>query len=130
MVKILKAICSTSLVISLLILQSGCSMFAGSRQPFGVTTNMPDAQIFINGEFVGNGNVKTTVNRNQSVSVMAKKDGYYPVTRDIGTKMSTLGILDIIGGCIFLLPFIGLAFPGSQELDQNNISLILQPAAK
>ncbi len=61
---------------------------------------------------------------------MAKKDGYYPVTRDIGTKMSTLGILDIIGGCIFLLPFIGLAFPGSQELDQNNISLILQPAAK
>ena len=126
----MKSICSTLLVITLLVLQSGCSMFVGSRQDFSVSSNLPDAQILINGEFIGNGNVKTTVPRNRSVSVMVKKDGYYPVTRDIGTKMSTLGVLDIIGGCIFLLPFIGLAFPGSQELDISSVSLILQPAAK
>jgi hypothetical protein len=61
---------------------------------------------------------------------MAKKDGYHPVTREIGTEMSFLGMLDIIGGCFFLLPFIGLAFPGSHQLDQNNVSLVLTPASK
>jgi hypothetical protein len=105
-------------------------MFVSSRQPFSVTTNVSDAQIFINGEFIGNGNIKTSVPRSQSVSVMAKKDGYYPATRDIGSKMSQIGILDIIGGCIFLLPFIGLAFPGSHETDLNSVSLVLLPIEK
>jgi len=105
-------------------------MFASARQPFSVNTNLPDSQIYINGEFVGNGQVQTSVPKDKSVSVMAKKDGYYPVTRDIGTKMSSLGVLDIVGGCIFLLPFIGLAFPASHEVDISSVSLILQPAAK
>ena len=130
MVKILKSICSTLLVVSLLVLQSGCSMFAASTQRISVNTSEPDAQIFINGELAGTGNVSRMVPRNQSVSIMAKKDGYYPVTRDIGTQMSSTGILDIVGGCIFLLPFIGLAFPGSKALDLDSVSLVMQKAAQ
>ena len=130
MVKILKSICSVSLIISLLFLELGCSMVAGTRQPFSVTASEPDAKIYINGEFIGTGNVQTTVPRARSTSVMVKKEGYYPTTRDIGTKMSSLGILDIIGGCIWLVPFIGLAFPGSHELDQSNVSLVLDKESK
>lgn len=129
MVKILKGICSVSLVVSLLMLQ-GCSMFAGSTQRFSVNTSEPDAQIFINGEFAGTGSVTREVKRDQTVSVMAKKDGYYPVTRDIGVQMSTTGVLDIIGGCIILLPFIGLAFPGSHSLNLDSVSLVMEKVSK
>jgi hypothetical protein len=113
------------LVASIAMVQTGCSMVAPSKQKFSVSATEPDAKVYINGEYVGSGSVQTRVNRNQSVSVMVKKEGYYPATRDIGTQMSMTGILDIIGGCIFLLPFIGLAFPGARELDQSNISVIL-----
>jgi len=105
-------------------------MFVSSTQRISVNTSEPDAQIFVNGSFVGTGNVSTLVARNQSVSIMAKKDGYYPVTRDIGTQMSTTGTLDMIGGCIILLPFIGLAFPGSKSLNLDNVSLVMQKAVK
>ena len=130
MPKILRSICSFLLVISMLVLQSGCSMFVSSTQRISVNTSEPDAQIFVNGSFIGTGNVSTLVTRNQSVSIMAKKDGYYPVTRDIGTQMSTTGTLDMIGGCIILLPFIGLAFPGSKSLNLDNVSLVMQKAVK
>jgi len=121
---------SLVLIVAVVFLQSGCSAFAGSRQSFSVTASERDAQIYINGELVGHGNVQTTVSKNKSVSVMVKKEGYYPATRDIGTTMSFIGILDIIGGCIFLLPFIGLAFPGSHELDKSSVSIILEKAPK
>lgn len=129
MVRILKGICSVTLVVSLLMLQ-GCSMFAGSTQRFSVNTSEPDAQIFINGEFAGTGSVTREVKRDQTVSVMAKKDGYYPVTRDVGIQMSSTGVLDIVGGCIFLLPFIGLAFPGSHSLNMDSVSLVMEKAAR
>ena len=61
---------------------------------------------------------------------MATKEGYLPATRQIGTKMSFTGILDIIGGCIILFPFFGLLFPGSHELDQSNISIALDKERK
>jgi len=105
-------------------------MFAGSTQRFSVNTSEPDAQIFINGEFAGTGSVTREVKRDQTVSVMAKKDGYYPVTRDVGIQMSSTGVLDIVGGCIFLLPFIGLAFPGSHSLNMDSVSLVMEKAAR
>ena len=123
---ILKKLIAVSMVGLIAVAQCGCSVFAGSRQTFSVTTSEPDAQIFINGDMVGVGTARTSVRRDQTVSVMAKKEGYYPASRDIGTSLGTLGILDIIGGCIWLLPFIGLASPGSHALDQNAVSLILQ----
>lgn len=122
---IMKSSLSMSLIVSIVFLQSGCSMVVPGKQRFNVVCSEPDAKIYVNGEFVGTGNVQTRVPRNNSVSVMVKKDGYYPATRDIGTEMSMTGILDIVGGCIFLLPFIGLAFPGARSLDQNSVSLVM-----
>ncbi len=40
--------------------------------------------------------------------------------------MSTTGILDLIGGCVLLIPFFGLLFPGAHELDENNISIVME----
>ena len=122
----MKKIISCVVIFLIIVTQSGCSTFGGTRQRISVVTSEPDAKIYINGELIGNGNVQTWVRRNEDVAIMAKKDNYYPATRHIGTTMSFLGILDIIGGCCFLLPFIGLAFPGSQKLDQSNVSMVLE----
>ena len=123
--KTVSAFVSVLLVISIAILQSGCSSFVGSREPFSVTSSEQDAKIYINGDFAGTGSVKTTVRRDQSVSVMVKKEGYYPATREVGNTMSSVGILDLVAGCCILIPLIGLMFPGSRALDQNNLSLVL-----
>ena len=110
----------------LIVAQAGCSFFAGSTQRFTAMASEPDAQIFINGQLIGVGSVETRVKKNQSVSVMAKKEGFYPATREIDTTMSSIGILDMVGGCIFLIPFIGLAAPGAHELDQSSVTLTMQ----
>ena len=130
MFNIVRKFLSFVLVISIVFLQSGCSAFASSRQPFTVTSSERDAQIYINGDLIGSGTVKTSVPKDKSVSVMVKKEGFYSTTREIGTKISSIGMLDLIGGCIILLPLIGLAFPGSHELDQSNISVVMEKAPK
>lgn len=117
---------SFGLIVVIVITQSGCSMFAPRRQKISVTTSERDAAIYINGDFIGNGNVSTRVPRNQSVSIMAKKEGYYCATREIDTTMSMTGILDIIGGWCLLVPFIGLMFPGARELDTNNVAIVME----
>ncbi len=65
------------------------------------------------------------VSRDQSVNVMAKKDGYYPATQSVNTKMSTSGVWDVIGGFIFLLPFLGLLSPGARDLEVHSVTLNL-----
>jgi len=105
-------------------------MFAPSRQRISVTTSEPDAEIYINGELTGQGSATKRVPRNQSVSIMAKKEGYHPATREVDTEISMTGMLDVIGGFCFLLPFIGLMFPGARSLDTNNVAIILQKEKK
>lgn len=122
----MRRIVSGILIISVVLLQSGCSAFRSGTQRITVAASEQDAKIYVNGAYVGEGTAMTRVPRDESVSIMAKKDGYLPETRQIGTKMSFTGILDIIGGCIILVPFFGLLFPGSHELDQVNISIALE----
>jgi hypothetical protein len=106
--------------------QTGCSMVAPTRQRLTVTASEPDARIYVNGQMTGTGTVVARVPRNQNASIMVKKDGCYPVTREVGTTMSMFGIADIIGGLIWLVPFVGLIFPGARELDETNVSVILE----
>ncbi len=104
-------------------LLTGCSAFAPSTQQFNVNTNASDAQIFINGFYVGSGSVKTIVPRDHPLYVTAQKNGYHPISMYVGTRLSKSGTLDSLGA-IFILPIIGLAFPGSQELAMETVSLM------
>ncbi len=114
------------LIVSVGLLQSGCSMVLPGKQRFSVAASETDAKIYINGEYVGKGNVQTRVPRNHDVSVLVKKEGYVPVSRSIGTDFSIAGILDIVGGCIILIPWLGLLFPGARSLEQTNVAVALE----
>ncbi len=121
----LKKIISLILVSALIFPVSGCSAFRSNMQSFTVTTDQNDAEIYVNGSLAGKGAVTTQVKRDENVQVMAKKEGYVPIQRTIGTHMNSTSILDIIGGIIFIIPIFGLLAGGSKSLDQNNISITM-----
>lgn len=122
----LKKLIVMLLIIAIASLQSGCSMVMPGKQRFSVTASESDAKIYINGEYAGKGNVQTRVPRNHDVSLLIKKEGYVPVSRNIGTDFSITGILDIVGGCIILIPWLGLLFPGARSLEQTNVAVALE----
>jgi len=115
-----------TLIVAIVMLHSGCSTVVPHKQKFTVTSSESDAKIYINGEYLGKGNVETRVTRNRDVSVLVKKDGFTPVTRNIGTDFSMTGILDIVGGCLILIPLLGLFFPGARSLEQTNVAIVLE----
>ena len=104
----------------------GCSAFVGSKQRVTVTTNISSAQIYANGELVGTGMASFKARRSKDIQLMAKAEGYHPAYHNIGTELSTTGILDIIGVFFFLVPVIGLFTPGSKTLEQQNVALHLE----
>lgn len=124
--QIVKTLVSIMLVISIAVLQSGCSMVVPGKQRFSVTVSEPDAKIYVNGDYMGQGNIQTRVKRNNDVAVLVKKEGYIPIARNIGTDFSITGILDIVFGYVLLVPLIGLFFPGCRQLDQADVVVTLE----
>ena len=110
-----------------MLLQTACSAFVGSNTSMNITVSERDAQIYVNGAYRGIGMIQTSVPRNENISILVKKEGFYPAQREISTKLSPAGILDAISGFFWLIPWIGLAFPGAWTPDQNNISILLDP---
>jgi len=107
---------------------TGCSAFRSSTQIVSVTSDQPDTEIFINGAMVGKGTASAPVKRNENVQLMAKKDGYIPIQRSIGHSLNTTGVLDIVGGCLFLIPLFGLLAAGSNSIDETNVSVMMMKA--
>lgn len=124
----MKKTLSAALAFSLLINMTGCSAFRSPTQIVSVTTDHADSEIFINGTMVGRGTASTAVKRNENIQLMVKKDGYIPVQRSIGHGLNTTGVLDIIGGAIFLIPLFGLLAAGSQSVDETNLNVMLMKA--
>lgn len=124
--QVVKKLVLILLIISIATFQSGCSMVVPGKQRFSVTASEQDAKIYVNGEYMGQGNIQTRVKRNNDVSVLVKKEGYIPVTRNIGTDFSMTGILDIVFGYVLLVPLIGLFFPGCRSLEQTNVAVTLE----
>lgn len=107
---------------------TGCSAFRSGHQTLTVTVSEPGAEILVNGRSVGTGGTAVEeVPCDQNVSILVRKEGFRPTTRSIGTAVSRVGMLDLIGGWLILLPFIGLAFPGAWQLQEANVSIVLVP---
>jgi hypothetical protein len=123
--RIAKKLVLMMLVVTIAALQFGCSTVVPGKQRFSVTASESDAKIYVNGEYMGKGNIQTRVSRNHDVSVLVKKNGYVSVSKNIGTDFSITGILDIIGGCLIIIPWIGLFFPGARQLEQTNVAVVL-----
>lgn len=109
-----------------LLLLSSCSILNWSRTPITVSASEPDAKIYIDGEYMGVGRVQTRVSRHKDHSVLVRKDGFYPAQKNISYRLGTIGTIDCLFGFVWLVPFIGLAFPGAYVADETNVALLLE----
>jgi hypothetical protein len=110
------------------LLYQGCSLFAPSNQMLTISASEPDAEIIVDGQPVGRGSASVSVRRNLSHSIMARV-GERTGHAGVGTTISTTGVLDIIGGCLFLLPLLGILGPGFHSLERDTISVYVPPAS-
>ena len=112
------------LMVSLMVGQSGCSFLGDSVQPLTVSSTEKDADLYVDGHPVGRGTAQTMVARDQNHLVMARK-GDRMGTIVVGTQVSTLGVLDLVGGIFWAIPFVGLLTPGARSLDRDQVTVVL-----
>ncbi len=117
-------------VVAATLFLSSCSAFNWTRTPMTVNASEPDAKIYIDGEYMGIGRVQTSVKRRTNHTVLARKDGFYPAQKNVSYCLGTVGIIDLLFGFVWLVPFVGLAFPGAYVADEENIALLLEEKAK
>lgn len=124
----LKKILIALLCVQFLVYTSACSLFVNHYQTIGIATDPPGAQIVVNGSAVGAAPVQAQVVRDQNAQILATKPGYQLVTRQTTMRISPWGVLDIVGGCFWLVPFFGLLGPGAWKQTPENITITLPPA--
>ena len=105
-----------------------CSLLVPTTQSVAVTSSEAEAEIYVDGNFVGKGAATVDLRRNKSHTFMAKFDGRTGMA-SVGNSVSVTGVLDIVGGVLFLVPFVGLAGAGFYSLDSTEILVVLPPPA-
>ena len=107
---------------------AGCSMFGPAQETLMVSSSPPGAKVYVNGTSVGEATpLVYQVNRSEDLLLEVRKPGYQTVFRNPTRGLSTLGLLDIVGGCVLLLPFIGLLSPAAYAHNPTTFGIILQP---
>lgn len=115
------------LIIACHVSLTGCSIFGGSSQPLLVNSDPPGANVLINGTSAGMTPLQHQVSRRGDLSLEVQKPGYTTQIRSTSRKLSSLGIVDVFGGAMFLLPLLGLFAPGAWEQDPSAFNLTLEP---
>lgn len=86
-----------------------CSLFGSPYQEIRIASDPAGATVLVDDEPKGTTPVKFSVRRNQDLAVEIRKFGYRSeIVVTEGRKPSTLGLLDMIGGSVILVPFLGL----------------------
>ncbi len=106
---------------------AGCSFFGGSSQDFTVSSSPTGATVRINGQQIGVTPLQHQVPRRGELLVEVEKPGYKSQFRQTSKKLSGLGIADVVGGSVILLPLIGLVSPGAWEQDPSGMGFSLDP---
>lgn len=110
----------------MLVLLSGCSVFARTTDRVTVTANESEAILFADGARIGTGTAVVDVKSNEN-HVFTALLGSRKASDETSTHVSTTGMIDGIFGFVLLVPWIGLATPGAHEVDRTSILLVLPP---
>ncbi len=107
-----------------LTLASGCSFFGDKTQEVTILTEPKDAEVLVNNKQCGNP-VSVVVPCDQPLAVVVRKPGYQTCTKTVTPVLSKLGLLDVVGTVLFLVPGIGLFSDAAQELPETNLYIVL-----
>ena len=98
-------------------LLSSCSLLVKGKQPVTITASEKDAEIRADGVYLGQGQATVQLSKGESHAITDT------ACAAIDYSISTTGILDAVGGCLLLLPAVGLASDGAWKLDATHIYL-------
>lgn len=115
-------------IIPALLSLTACSLAGPATQSVSIVPSDPNAEVYVDGNLVGRGPQTVNLTRKSTHSVLAKC-GSSAGAATIGRELSSDGVLDIIGGILIVVPFIGLLAPGSYDLMPNPISVPVPNAA-
>jgi hypothetical protein len=107
---------------------SGCSLFVPAYQRVSVSATNPQALIYVDGQLVGTGTASPRLRRNEDHAVMARVDDRVG-TAHIGTRLSGVGIVDIVGCALLIIPCLGIGAGGFRTLDTQNVLVTVPPPA-
>ena len=106
---------------------SACSLFGPRMQTITVSSDPMGATVVANGERLGNTPLRAQVRRSEDLLIEVRKPGYQTEYRTGDRTLSTLGILDIIGGWFLLVPFFGLLSPAAWEHEPDSFGIVMTP---
>jgi hypothetical protein len=121
--------CAAALAILSALTFAACSTAQPKNESISISTNDPAAHISVDGNEVGVGSASVEVARNTTHSVVAQSANG-SASASISKSVSSTGWLDLLGGFLFILPWIGCFTPGFWDLDTNHVNLVLPIAAK
>jgi hypothetical protein len=96
-------------------------------QTMTVSSDPTGARVFINGTNVGTTPLRHQVHRSEDVLVEVQAPGYQRAYRSSHRTLSAIGIVDLIGGCIILVPFLGLLSPAAWRHEPATFGIVLDP---
>jgi hypothetical protein len=105
---------------------TACSLFGPRHETILISSEPPGAQIIVSGKPVGKTPVQIEFHRGENLLVEVRKNGYETQYRQASRKLSSLGIVDVIGGAFLLLPFIGLLSSAAWEHDPSHFGITLE----
>jgi hypothetical protein len=118
-----RAFVGALIAMPLLLQQAGCSFLLGQdTQMVTISSSDPEAELFINGDPVGFGTYSEELTKDRTYSVRAQLPDGTSRSKTVSRTISTYGILDIVGGVFFLVPFIGVLSPGFWEFRETDVN--------
>lgn len=114
-----------ALGLAILYLSSCATLFKGTTEEVSVNSDPQRAQIFINGNLMGETPITLKLESKKTYLIEFKKEGYktktYNITNHVGAGWI---ILDVLAG---LIPVVVDAATGAwYHLDQKNVNMILE----
>lgn len=101
---------------------TACSFTSPPNQNITISPSHPRAEVSVDGRVIGQGTQQVNLSKRREHSVLAKCGNSSGVAT-IDRNLSGTGIADIIGGVIFLLPFLGFFSPGAFRLSPSTVSV-------
>ena len=124
----MRKLVSVVLLPAVLCFATACSLASPSNQTIMISPSHPRAEIYVDGQLKGVGTQSVLLSKRRQHSVMAKC-GLSSGVAMIDRNLSMTGVLDLIGGFLLLVPFIGLVSAGAWELSPNSVSVPIPDAS-
>ena len=106
---------------------AGCSLFGPTKQSIDVRSNPPEAQVLVNGKPMGITPLRFDVDRRDNMLLEIQKSGYHMEYRKSSSNLSGLGLLDVVSGFFWLIPFVGLTSSAAWQHDPADFEITLLP---